>query len=73
MKKENRVNGIICADIYLLIFFYMIILVSFNIQTLLGDLYEHDFNSSWCVFMGYLAPVFLNALYWAFVNQVIIK
>ncbi|UJR17307.1 hypothetical protein I4U23_004202 [Adineta vaga] len=44
-------------------------MVSFNIQTLLGDLYEQNFNTSRCIFMGYLMIICLCALYCSFVNQ----
>lgn len=72
LKPEDRAIIILCLNIYPLILIYMIILVLFNIQTLLGDLYQYNFNSSWCLFLGYFSPSILTALYWAFVNQVII-
>jgi hypothetical protein len=73
IKQEDKVTIILCINIYLMILVVTVIIVSFNIQTLLGDLYEQDFNSSWCIFIGYIWGVFLTALYWSFINQVIIN
>jgi hypothetical protein len=38
VKRENKIVFILSANIYLLILIYSITLVSFNIDTLLGDL-----------------------------------
>jgi hypothetical protein len=72
IKQQDRVAIIHCVNIYHLLLIYIVILILSNIQTLLGDLYGYDFNSSWCMFLGYFSPVILTALYWSFVNQVII-
>ncbi|UJR38706.1 hypothetical protein I4U23_031372 [Adineta vaga] len=40
-----------------------------NILTILGELYSQNFNSWWCIFLGYFAAVFLSTIYWSFVNQ----
>ena len=69
-KREDRVTLILSANIYPLIFVYSLILVSFNFQTLFGDLYQWNFQSTWCIFLGYFSPAVLCMLYWAFVNQV---
>jgi hypothetical protein len=70
LKHEDRTIVILSANIYMIISFFTGILVSFNIQTLLGDLYKYNFNSSWCIFIGYLHSVIGGGLYWSFVNQV---
>ncbi|CAF1037318.1 unnamed protein product [Adineta steineri] len=33
------------------------------------DLYELNFNSFWCIIMGYCSPLVLSTLYFGFVNQ----
>ncbi|CAF1498470.1 unnamed protein product [Adineta steineri] len=40
-----------------------------NIRSILGDLYNQSFDSSWCIFSGYLAIILLGMLYWNFLNQ----
>jgi hypothetical protein len=72
MKRADKITVLLCTNIYLCILVYMIILSSMNIQTILGDSYTRDFNSSFCTFIGYISPVILCVLYHAFVNQVII-
>jgi hypothetical protein len=72
LKREDRITILLCANIYLCILVYMTILSLMNIQTILGDIYERNFNSSWCIFVGYISPVILCVLYHSFVNQVII-
>ncbi|CAF1359012.1 unnamed protein product [Adineta ricciae] len=69
LNKDDKITIILAANIYSLIFFYTIILISFNIQAILGELYAQDFNSWWCIFLGYLAAVFLSTIYWSFANQ----
>lgn len=73
LKQDDKVVINLCAHIYFLIFFFTAIMVSLNIHTILGDLYGKNFNSSWCVLLGYLGPVVFGTLYWIFVNQVIIN
>jgi hypothetical protein len=70
VKRENKIVFILSANIYLLIFIYCTILISFNIDTLLGDLYDLNFVSSWCTFRGYFVSVMLGGLYFGFVIQV---
>jgi hypothetical protein len=70
VKRENKIVFILSANIYLLIFIYATTLISFNIDTLLGDLYNLNFDSSWCTFRGYFVSVMLGALYFGFVIQV---
>ncbi|CAF1420561.1 unnamed protein product [Adineta ricciae] len=43
--------------------------MSFHIQTLLGDLYEINFNSLLCIPISYLFYVCVTLLYWSFVSQ----
>ncbi|UJR17262.1 hypothetical protein I4U23_004157 [Adineta vaga] len=69
LKKDDKVTIILSANIYALIFFYTIILISFNIQAIVGELYTKDFNSWWCIVLGYFVAVFLSTIYWSFTNQ----
>jgi hypothetical protein len=72
IKRRDKIILLLCANIYLWMLIYMVILSSMNIQTILGDLYGRDFNSSWCILIGYVSPAVLCVLYYSFVNQVII-
>jgi len=56
-----------------IIFLYVTTLISLNIQTLLGDVYGINFDSSWCTFRGYLLTIAICGLFHAFAIQVIIK
>ncbi|CAF0987612.1 unnamed protein product [Adineta steineri] len=69
LQQKERIIIIHCINIYSLVSAYITIVALFNIRTVLGTLYGHDFNSSWCTFLGYLAPVLIGGIYWAFVNQ----
>ncbi|CAF1123441.1 unnamed protein product [Adineta steineri] len=44
-------------------------LISMNVRSMLGDLYNQSFDSSWCIFSGYLALVLVGMLYLNFLNQ----
>lgn len=70
MRKRDKIILLLCGNIYLCILMYMIILSSMNIQTILGDFYQWNFNSSRCIFVGYMSPAILGVLYYSFVNQV---
>jgi hypothetical protein len=70
MKRVNKITLFLYANIYLFILVYSAALVSFNIQTLLGDLYGQNFDSTWCTFRGYFIAAMLCALYNGFVIQV---
>ncbi|CAF2889024.1 unnamed protein product [Rotaria sp. Silwood2] len=69
LKRHEKITIILCAHIYVLVLILMIITTSMNINTLLGDLYKLNFDSSWCRCMGYLAIVVFCTLSQAFVNQ----
>ncbi|CAF0908352.1 unnamed protein product [Adineta steineri] len=69
LQQKERIIIIHCINIYSLVWAYIAIVALFNIQTVLGTLYEYDFNSSWCTSLGYLAPILIGGIYWAFVNQ----
>ncbi|CAF1120467.1 unnamed protein product [Adineta steineri] len=69
MREEDKIIVIHSITIYIFLLIYVLILISFNIQTLLGDLYELNFNSFWCIVMGYCSPLVLSTLYFGFVNQ----
>jgi hypothetical protein len=72
IRRRDKITVIHCINIYPLLLIYTGTILSFNIQTLLGDLYGLDFSSPWCIFMGYFSPVILSTLYCAFANQVIV-
>ncbi|CAF0873653.1 unnamed protein product [Adineta steineri] len=44
-------------------------LSAMNIRSILGDLYNQSFDSSWCIFSGYLAIILIGMLYLNFLNQ----
>ena len=73
IKQEDRIILIHSVQIYILLTMKTILIISLTTETVLGDIYEKDFNSSWCIFQGYSALVILGTLYWAFINQVIIN
>ncbi|CAF3990103.1 unnamed protein product [Rotaria sp. Silwood1] len=72
IKSEDKVTLILCANILLLIFLYGAIVVSFSINSILGEFYGLNSDSSWCIFNGYLIAVIVAAMYNVFVSQVII-
>ena len=69
-KRSARITLMLSTHIYLLIFGLMIICLSINIQTVLGDLYGHNFNSPRCRFQRYLLGVLGSCLYNSFVVQI---
>lgn len=70
IKRKDRTGIKLCANIYFTIFIYSCLLLPVNIQTILGDIYEKDFNSSFCIIYGYSMLVILYMLYMTFINQV---
>ena len=72
-KPEDKVTLILCANILILIFLYGAIVVSFSINSILGEFYGLHSDSSWCKFNGYLITVIVAAIYNVFVIQVIIS
>ncbi|CAF0980159.1 unnamed protein product [Rotaria sordida] len=73
LRREEKITLILSVNIYFYMNLYVVVLVSCNIQTLLGDIYEKNFDSSWCTFRGYLIPVSCCALFHAFAIQTILK
>jgi len=73
LKREEKITLVLSANIYLLIFIFTLQLISFNIQTLIGDVYGNNFDSSSCIFRGYFLTVMCSALYHAFVVEVNIE
>ncbi|CAF0980231.1 unnamed protein product [Rotaria sordida] len=69
LRREEKITLILSANIYFFMNIYVVILISSNIQTLLGDIYEKNFDSSWCKFRGYLLLVACCALFHGFVIQ----
>lgn len=70
IKREDRVVVVLCAKIYTFLSISSTILLSLNIQTILGDFNGQSFNSSWCIFWGYFSFTMLYMMYMSFVNQV---
>ncbi|CAF0738571.1 unnamed protein product [Adineta steineri] len=62
VKREDKITVVLCGHIYLTILIYSLILLSMNIRSILGDLYNKSFDSSWCIFAGYLTVVLLKNL-----------
>ena len=73
LKREEKITLLLSTNIYLLIFLYIVPLISCNIQTIIGDVYGNNFDSSWCTFRGYYIVATCCALYHAFVTQVSIE
>ncbi|CAF0803893.1 unnamed protein product [Adineta steineri] len=69
VKREDKITVVLCGHIYLAIVMYSSMSISMNIRSILGDLYNQSFDSSWCIFSGYVAIVFLGMSYMTFVNQ----
>jgi hypothetical protein len=73
LKRDEKITLLLSVNIYSTIFISLITFMSFNIQTLIGDVYGINFDSSWCIFRGYFIVVILLAFYHAFVIQVNVK
>ncbi|CAF4023687.1 unnamed protein product [Rotaria sordida] len=69
LRREEKITLILSANIYFYMNLYVVVLVSCNIHTLLGDIYEKNFDSSWCTFRGYLITVACCTLFNAFAIQ----
>ncbi len=73
LKRDEKITLLLSANIYSTILICLIIFMSFNIQTLIGDVYGISFESSWCIVRGYFISVIFLAFYHAFVIQVNVK
>jgi len=73
LKQEDKIVIGLAINIYSLTLVITAIMISFNIQTMLGDLCEQNFYSSVCMFVSYLVYVLFGELYWTFINQVIMN
>ncbi|CAF3743212.1 unnamed protein product [Adineta steineri] len=69
VKREDKITVVLCGHIYLTILIYSALLISMSVRSILGDLYNKSFDSSWCIFSGYLAVILLGMLYMNFLNQ----
>ncbi|CAF1242397.1 unnamed protein product [Adineta ricciae] len=69
IQRDDKVVFIHSMNIYILLFIFMLIINSFTMQSLLGDHYGLEFDSQWCIFIGFIDPVVFGTLYWNFVNQ----
>jgi hypothetical protein len=72
-KSDEKIALMLSASIYLVIFTLMMVNMSTHIQTILGDLYGDDFNSSWCIFRGFLLTLLPCLLYHLFVVQALFR
>jgi hypothetical protein len=70
LKREEKITLILSANIYLIILIQIISIISLNIQTLIGDVYGNNFDSSWCILRGYFTCMTCFTLYHTFVVQV---
>ncbi|CAF3958284.1 unnamed protein product, partial [Rotaria sordida] len=69
LTREEKITLILSANIFFNTIIYSVLLASCNIHTLLGDIYEKNFDSSWCIFRGYLVTIACCGLYHAFAIQ----
>ena len=70
IKREDRMGIKLCAHIYFAILLCSSLLISTNVQTILGDLYGMNFNTLSCIVSGYIAFIFIYFFYMTFINQV---
>ncbi|CAF0954760.1 unnamed protein product [Adineta steineri] len=73
IKQEDKMTIIHGINMYILLLIFTTISVSFNIQTMLGDLNEQNFNSFSCILAGYFVIVSINSLYYVFFNQALFR
>lgn len=73
MKRQDRITLILCANIELCLLLCSTLLTLTNTFTLLGDLYELEFNTSSCVVRGYITLATISSLYYGFAVQVSIN
>jgi hypothetical protein len=71
LKREEKITLLLSGYIYLFICIYITMLISTNMQTLVGDEYGTDYDLSWCICRGYFILVFCCVIYHTFVVQVI--
>ncbi|CAF1140481.1 unnamed protein product [Adineta steineri] len=69
VKRKDKITIVLCGHIYLESLIYSSMLISISVRSILGDLYNQSFDSSWCIFSGYLAMILLGMLYLNFLNQ----
>lgn len=70
IKQEEKPIIILSINIYLQGIACMVLMLSFNARTILGDIYEKEFDTPSCVIIGYLYISFLEAYTISFINQV---
>ena len=70
LKREEKTTLVLLINIYILILIYSTTLISTNIQSIIGDTYGINFDSSSCIFRAYFICVICCCLYCAFIIQV---
>lgn len=70
LEREERIALVLSLYIYFFLFIFASLQMSLNIQTLVGDVYGNDFNSTWCVLRAYFIIVSGTSMYFTFVVQV---
>ena len=70
IKKDDKITIIHCVNIYGCIFVLTVVVISFNIQTLLGDLYQKEFNSSICMVFGIF---FTGTSWYVYIGHLLIR
>lgn len=73
IKQEDQMSIKLCVNIYTTVWMYTGLLISTNVQSILGDLYGTSFDSISCIAIGYVLLVNLYMFYMAFVNQVMLE
>ncbi|CAF0797548.1 unnamed protein product [Adineta steineri] len=73
IKQEEKMTIIHGINMYILLLIFITISISFNIQTMLGDLNKQNFNSFSCILAGYFVIVSINSLYYIFFNQALFR
>jgi hypothetical protein len=70
LKREEKITLLLSGYIYFFICIYITILISTNIQMLIGDEYGTNYDTSSCIFREYFFLVICCAMYHTFVVQV---
>ena len=70
LRREEKITLLLSSHIYLYILISTMVLSSMNIQSLIGDVYGINFDSSWCILQGFWMSASACIIYYGFVVQV---
>ena len=73
LERQEKITLVLFFHIYSFLFIFAALLMSMNTQTLVGDVYGNDFDSTWCILRGYFMLVSGTTMYFTFVMQVDIE